>query len=235
MLSRQLVAFLMMSASIGILLVTFIVGWNAPPWFTPLLYIVMFLAGCLLMFQKEEKQSSFRFLKELKRLSHNFDEMTKDDRTYSLTSMARDIGDLIGMEKVQERTRSEGYDREARAFANCVALCGNYRRKQFLGNIMEYFIKHPKNLDSDILTKIADEFVNMIVRHWDVAEQFVDVINRIGYVKKNMKENFEHLRIEHNRLAGDSRSLIQRMNEESYTRVRDYVPLIAKEFTADVI
>lgn len=235
MIRHQLVAFFMMLASVFILLATFVTRLYIPEWLTSLSYIAMFLIGCVITFQREEKQSALRFLKELKTLAHNFDEMTKDSTSSSLTSIARSISDLVGIEKVQEQVKPQGYDKEATAFANCIALCENSRRKQFFGNIIDYFMKRPKNLDSDILTKMVDEFVNMIVQHWNLAEHFVEVINRIGYVKKSMKDNFKRLEIEHNQLAADTKRLTQKLKEELLTEIRDYVPLIAKEFTAEAM
>jgi len=86
-----------------------------------------------------------------------------------------------------------------------------------------------------MLEKLVDELRNMVVQHQRFADRFVDLVNRMGYVTKSMKEQFNELKIEHNRLSGALKSLIQEVNDDLATKLSDFVPPVAKEFTAKVV
>jgi DNA-directed RNA polymerase specialized sigma54-like protein len=96
-------------------------------------------------------------------------------------------------------------------------------------------MSNSKNLRAEMLEKMVDELQNMVVQHQGFADRFVDLIDKIGYVRKSMKEQFNELKIEHNRLSGALKSLIREVNDELATKLSDFVPPVAKEFTAKVI
>lgn len=231
---RQLVAFLMLLASAAVVVASTIIG-NIPQWTGTIASIVIFGIGCLIVSRREETEATFGFLRELKRITNNFDQMTKQDRSNSLSRMWGDINTILDHPNVPgQNLRQEKYDKEARVLQDCVSqtLSG---RKEFFSIVLNHFLANSRNLSVEMLEKLVDELRDMVIQHQRFADRFVDLVDRMGYVTKSMKEQFNGLKIEHNGLSGALRSLIQEVNDDLATKLSDFVPPVAKEFTAKVV